>query len=274
MDFTLKTYQKLLQSFLQNNYQFIPFVDYLENNSTSQHLNNSTQQLVILRHDVDRLPQNALQTANIEHDIGIKGTYYFRIVPESYDLSIMEKIVKLGHEIGYHYEDVDLVRSGNSSNHLIDRAYESFCKNLENFRKNFDIKTICMHGSPRSPYDNKLIWEKYDYRTLGILGEPYLDINFNEFAYFTDTGRRWNGNNVSLRDKVNTKFIFNYKSTFQLISNFSKMPDKIMITIHPERWTNKFNLWLKELLLQNVKNVIKRSLILRRNNTNTNKKLI
>lgn len=31
---------------------------------------------------------------------------------------------------------------------LIELAYESFCKNFEMFRKNFDIKTICMHVSP------------------------------------------------------------------------------------------------------------------------------
>ncbi|AFN75901.1 hypothetical protein MROS_2671 [Melioribacter roseus P3M-2] len=52
-------------------------------------------------------------------------------------------------------------------------------------RKNFDIKTICMHSSPKSKYDNKLIWTKYDYRNLGIFGEPYFDVTFNEVAYFT-----------------------------------------------------------------------------------------
>lgn len=67
------------------------------------------QEIIILRHDVDCLPHFALQTALIEHELGIKGTYYFRVVPESFDLKIMQKIAGLGHEIGYHYEDVDLV---------------------------------------------------------------------------------------------------------------------------------------------------------------------
>jgi hypothetical protein len=30
-----------------------------------------------------------------------------------------------------------------------------------------------------------------------------------------------------------------------------------MITFHPQRWTNKPLPWLKELLVQNVKNVVK-----------------
>ncbi|MBA7531110.1 hypothetical protein ES705_23321 [subsurface metagenome] len=35
----------------------------------------------------------------------IKGTYYFRIVTQSFNPEIIEQIAELGHEIGYHYED-------------------------------------------------------------------------------------------------------------------------------------------------------------------------
>jgi len=31
-------------------------------------------------------------------------------IPESFDAEIIEKIAKLGYEVGYHYEDVSLVR--------------------------------------------------------------------------------------------------------------------------------------------------------------------
>jgi len=30
-------------------------------------------------------------------------------IPESFHAEIIEKIAELGHEVGYHYEDVDLV---------------------------------------------------------------------------------------------------------------------------------------------------------------------
>jgi hypothetical protein len=59
-----------------------------------------------------------------------------------------------------------------------------------------------MHGSPRSKWDSRRIWDKYDYRKLGVIGEPYFDIDFNEVFYLTDTGRRWDGWKVSLRDKI------------------------------------------------------------------------
>jgi hypothetical protein len=47
-----------------------------------------------------------------------------------------------------------------------------------------------MHGSPRSKFDNKELWSKYNYRDLGIIGEPFFDIDFDDFFYLTDTGRR------------------------------------------------------------------------------------
>lgn len=64
------------------------------------------EKFVVLRHDVDKLPENSLKTARIEHELGIEGTYYFRIVPESYDEDIVKQIADLGHEIGYHYENL------------------------------------------------------------------------------------------------------------------------------------------------------------------------
>jgi hypothetical protein len=48
--------------------------------------------VIILRHDVDRRPGNALKTARLEHDPGIPASCYFRAVPESWD----EAGVRLG----------------------------------------------------------------------------------------------------------------------------------------------------------------------------------
>jgi hypothetical protein len=36
------------------------------------------------------------------------------------------------------------------------------------------------------------------------------------------------------------------------------LPDKIIINMHPQRWTDEPLPWVKELVGQNVKNVIKR----------------
>ena len=186
-DFTLTTYQLLLQAFLQKAFSFTPL---------SGFVGETGKKTVILRHDVDRLPANSLATAQIEHALGISGSYYFRVDPESYDETIIREISLLGHEIGYHYEHLTLAGGD------VDQAYESFCLHLEKLRKLVPVTTICMHGSPLSKWDRRAIWEKYDYRALGITAEPYFDVDFNHTFYLTDTGRRWDGYKVSVRDKA------------------------------------------------------------------------
>ena len=125
-----------------------------------------------------------------------------------------------------------------------------------------------MHGSPRSRYDSKDIWKKFDYSKLGIIGEPYFDVNFDEVFYLTDTGRRWDGWKVSVRDKVpqQEKWVKQglvFKTTDDIIhaANESRLPDKIMMTFHPQRWTNAPLPWVKELVMQRLKNVAKGILV-------------
>jgi len=100
---------------------------------------------------------------------------------------------------------------------LFEFAIDDFRLNLEKLRKLYPVKTICMHGSPLSKWDNRLIWEKYDYRDFGTIAEPYFDVDFKEVLYLTDTGRSWNNSTSSLRDKVNSKFDITIKDTNHLI---------------------------------------------------------
>lgn len=261
-DFTIEIYQKLINSLLSKNNAFYTFNDYLY---------FPEKPSIILRHDAERLPENSLLFAQIQSGLGIKGSYYFRAVPQSFNSEIIKKIASLGHEIGYHYETMDTCK-GN-----IDEAYNEFCRNLKKFRKLVPISTICMHGSPLSKYDNRDIWEKYDYKELGLIGEPYFDIDFNEVLYLTDTGRRWDGERFSVRDKIagsrksevgshqsavgSRQQYFHSTADIIRAAEENTLPQKIMFTFHPQRWTDKSLPWLKELLWQNFKNQVKRALV-------------
>ena len=285
MDFTVKTYKQLLYQLIEAGYRFQTFSEFLE---------SPAEKVIILRHDVDDKKLNSLHFAEIQSKAGVKGSYYFRMVPQSYDEEVILKIAALGHEIGYHYEDMDLVspKFGVRSSKLVeedlyDEALLSFKNNLEKLRKLYPVKTICMHGSPRSRFDNKAVWKKYNYRDYGIIGEPYFDIDFNEVFYLTDTGRRWDGDKVSIRDKVDSskfevrssksgnhgkppvtsnqqpttaKSNLRFHSTADIIkaASLNDLPDKIMFTFHPQRWTDNPIPWVKELFFQNLKNQIKK----------------
>ncbi len=260
-DFTLNTYKKLLTSLQQQGFSFQTLESFLK---------NPEKKAVILRHDVDKLPANSLAFARIQHSMGISGTYYFRAVPISWDEAVIREIASLGHEIGYHYETMDTVSEKRTvksekwnSEKFINAAYDEFCINLEMFRKLVPVNTICMHGSPRSKFDNREIWKKYDYRQLGITGEPYYDVDYNKVAYLTDTGRRWNGSSVSIRDKVDSPFHYNFRSTQDIIDKIHQLPGQVLFTFHPQRWTNDPVLWMKEYVSQMIKNRVKAVMVKR-----------
>ncbi|HOZ14485.1 MAG TPA: hypothetical protein PK784_06825 [Tenuifilaceae bacterium] len=266
-DFTLIKYELLLTSLLEKGCSFQTFEQFLQ---------NPVSNVVILRHDVDLKAKNSLETAKIENSLGIVGSYYFRVIPQSYNLEIIKQIAELGHEVGYHYETMDSVNEKFRINNLkfkneeerIDEAYKLFCEHLEEFRKIYPVKTICMHGSPKSAFDNRDIWKKYDYKQLGIIGEPYFDVDFDKFFYLTDTGRCWNGYKYSVRDKMAQqehwiKQGLVFKTTNDIIKAIKadRLPLQTMITVHPQRWTNNYFEWSKELVAQRVKNIVKWGLI-------------
>lgn len=255
MDFTLKKYKSLLQTLLHQDYRFQTFEDYLSNRVEGK--------VVVLRHDVDKKPYNSLAVAEIENALGIKASYYFRIVPQSNDADVIRRIVELGHEIGYHYEDLSLAKGD------LDKAIAHFGSSLDYFRQFYPVVTICMHGSPTSKFDNRSIWGLFSYREYGIIGEPYFDIDFSDMFYITDTGRRWDGYKVSVRDKIPkfqdewTRQNLVFRTTDDIIQalNAAALPDRLMMTTHPQRWTDNRVLWLKEWCFQGMKNVVKGLLI-------------
>jgi len=249
-DFTLEKYEAFLKTAIANGYQLVSYQDYLKENF---------DKVLILRHDVDKKPQNSLKTAQLQHQLGVKGTYYFRAVPESFDVEVIQKIAALGHEIGYHYEDLTICKGD------YEKAIIHFEKWLTKLRKYYPVKTVCMHGSPLSKYDNRKLWDKYNYRDYDVVAEPYFDIDFNQVFYITDTGRKWDGTKVSVRDKVDSKFNLSFHTTNELITAFNdgKLPVKIMQNIHPQRWSNNRLEWIQELILQNIKNSIKKAIFVK-----------
>ena len=86
-------------------------------------------------------------TAKIEHELGIQASYYFRVVPESNQPEYIRQIAALGHEIGYHYEDMAICQ-GNT-----EEAVGHFKQQLQYFRQFYPVRTICMHGAPTSKWD-------------------------------------------------------------------------------------------------------------------------
>ena len=216
MDFTLEQYKRLLSALKRHHGYRI-------------------------QHDIDQYPERALPIAETEIAEGIKTVYYFRSKHFSSQSNLIEQLASMGHRIGYHYENLAMAQ-GN-----IKTAYTDFCTNIELLRKIVPVTTACAHGSPFSKWDNKKPWEHYDIHTLGIDYEPLLDTDFSKTLYLTDTGRRWDGYKVSVRDKVpqyqeqweREGLVFH--STDDIIRALHNPEHlihqkELLINTHPQRW--------------------------------------
>lgn len=241
MDFTIEKYKELLEA-LKN------------------HKSHS------LRHDVDLRPEFSLRVAQVEAEMGFRTTYFFRYMHFSSHAEVIKAIVALGHQAGYHYESLTTCMGD------MEAAYEDFCLNLERLRNLVPVSTACAHGSPRSPYNSQELWNQHDIHALGIEYEPMLDTDFSKTLYLTDTGRRWDGYKVSVRDKVpgyqeqweREGLVFH--STDDIIRAL-RDPEhpihqkELLINTHPQRWMPFGTQWVKEAVLQNGKNIVKRVLV-------------
>ena len=220
-DFTLEKYRELCRV-LQERSEIFTFDRYLSENPKGK--------VTVLRHDVDRSIQNALRMAQLEHEAGIRSSYYFRY-PGTFVPNIIGKIRDLGHEVGYHYEVLSMAKGD------YDKAIGLFRSGLGEFRKICEVATICMHGSPLSKYDNRDLWKKYDFRDFGIKGEAYLSMADKGLIYLTDTGRSWGGKH-SVRDAMPGARKVPVETTDDLIAWIGSADENagLYFTVHPERW--------------------------------------
>ena len=228
-DFTLEAYRRYLIALKGHFQTSVPFRELIGRDLPLQFCS--------LRHDVDRRTERALDMARVEHDLGLVASYYFR-VPYTFDTEVIRAIEALGHEVGYHYENLS------ETDGDVDKALVDFGVKLDLLRTVAHITTCCMHGRPLKPYDNRDLWREPARHKLlkerfGMLGELYLDIDYTDIAYITDTGRNWTSGRSNRRDHVDSAVPANFGSGEELLKYFRERPHhRLVFQIHPERWTD------------------------------------
>ena len=258
-DFTLEKYRELCQALTNSHYVLLTVADYLESP-------NLPQKFAILRHDIDTRPWKAMRIAEIEKIFGIRSTYYFRFNQEVFQPYFIKELANLGHEIGYHYETLDNAKGDYK------KAIELFEYELNEFRKIIDIKTICMHGNPLTKWDNRHLWNKYDFTQYNLVGEAYLSIDFKDLQYFSDSGRNW-GNGGKVKDTVISGSV-NQQSVGRRVNSTDKLIKllvkeelaHIYLLSHPGVWSDNFYSWTGELIKNMTINLVKRLIKLKYSN--------
>lgn len=216
--FGLSDYKQLLRTALDQGYEFYTVAEYFDTTTLDT-------PSIVLRHDVDRRVHNAVALAEVETDLGIDATYYFRT--STFDPDLAESMEADGHEIGYHYEDLANERGD------VRRAHARFAANLASFRQHVTVDTICSHGSPLSPHLNTDLWEgtrtPADYDLTGRAYEVEADDDgTSERLYCSDTGRDWN---------VSVPGFGRVRSTDDVIRALeSEACQDLYLLAHPSRW--------------------------------------
>lgn len=192
--FDPKTYVKLI-SFLGQTYKIVPFCE----------IPKEDVPYIILRHDVDVSLLPALKMAKVEHDIGVKSTYFILVSSAHYNsleggnAGMIKQISMLGHEVGLHY-DVEQYRLYSKD---IIQALKMEIQILESVlgRK---VGSISCHA-PRGPSS-----------FLRVDGYINADASRLREVYVHDSGRLWTVKSLSI-----------------LLNNH---PRRVQLLLHPGLW--------------------------------------
>jgi hypothetical protein len=248
LDFTLQKYRTILVAAQKAGYETYPISSWYE-------LGADKRRGIMLRHDVDRRPENALAMAELENSLGIASTYYFRILPCAFHPKIINQIHKLGHEIGYHYEDWYLAKSDPA------KAIDLFKTHLAKIRELVPVRSIAMHGSPLSRENNMTIWQHYQFSEHSV-NDAILSFDYKNYVFFTDSGRTFGVSGANLRDYLGDADVApEVRTSDDLASWLQQRPrEQIQINVHPERWNNPGIAWLRQWGTDLAANTAKRLL--------------
>ncbi len=234
---------------------------------------------VAIRHDVDYFPNRAIAMAQIEAERKFAVTYYIRRRFFDADLELVRKIAGLGHQVGYHYEEVDTSQKA-PGNQIGRDAVEFFIGSLLDIDKlGFPIRSVCAHGNPLTDVDNRQVVHllrdqeyvdqlalAYDKAEIAekiserLVGDASIDITGADFdLYIPDTGRF--NPKYNLKDHIDDCAIAGLSNLDDLrqILTGGKYP-RVYMNMHPDRWSGDIATWLFDFAFDTAKNTLKRFL--------------
>jgi hypothetical protein len=228
-DFSIEMLRELLTAFKEEDFLILPFERYWPDRD---HI-DGTEKVVLLRHDVDRLPGTALAVARMEARIGVRGSYFFRVKPWTFKTEIIREIAGLGHEIAYHYEN--LADAGGDP----ERAKRILEDCLARLREIYPVVSASMHSRAFSKWDGRTFWDRFMLSDFGLLGECYRSIDHHRYMYLADSGRNWNADRNVIWDSVDgTAPPRIDRGTRGLIGEIRAggRITRVQLLIHPNRW--------------------------------------
>jgi hypothetical protein len=249
VDFTYAAYEELLDTCLDGRFDCFTVREYIQRLESTSH--SLPDRFLILCHDIDRKPRNALAIARIEAEYEVQSTYYTRTIEKTFQPDIVERIDSLGHEVGYHYEDVD--RTGGDLN----AASQSFAENLSMLRQHVTVDTVCPHRNPLTAHDNRALWRNITFEANDLLGDAIHSIDA-DVAYFSDAGRTWRHEDHTVPEHATD---IEAHTTFELMDLLAtERIERACLHSHPNRWAGSYPELIFEHAKDTAANMVKHGL--------------
>jgi len=164
-DFSADAFVSLITDFREAGYRFCSFGNF------------EPEKCVVLRHDVDFSPADAVQMAGIERELGVSATYFILLTSAFYNpvapqtKAHIAEIVASGASLGLHFDP---------------SIYDDYEEGFERERRIFEdafgerIEIVSLHR-PRDFLDD-------NNRRLAGVRHTYEDEFFKGLKYFADSG--------------------------------------------------------------------------------------
>lgn len=175
----LPEYRQLLMTILERGYRFVPMADFAR---LVRGRNPLEGRLALLRIDVDSDPRGAARMFEVERELGIRSTYYFRL--STIDVALIGRMTQHGTEVGYHFEEASNlarrrgIRSAAEVERCRDILREDFRENVTLFGKRAGVTplTVAAHGdflNRKLGISNNFFIDDALLDELGIIAEAY-----------------------------------------------------------------------------------------------------
>lgn len=254
MIFVYRKWEEFCSALIKKGFKSIPACE----------VNMSSNNYIVLKHDVETDVPHAYRIAQIENQFGHRGSYYVQayLLDDAKNVELLFKMQQMGHEISYHYDVLDSCK-GN-----FEEAITEFEKNRRMFESNgFRINTVCQHGNPiieRNGYhSNRDFFRSQKVRDLYPEISDIM-VNFKEermtdYLYFSDAGQKFKliydplNNDIVNSDDKNISYNDLDELSLALCSEKGNI-----ISMHPHRWMDSAALYLcKKVVFKTLKTAVK-----------------
>ena len=182
-NFSFKHYEEILKAALKSNYEFIDFAEFIKRDKNSRKNNFLNQKICLLRHDIDYEFTKNYNIARIEHNLGLKSTFFIQCTSWEYNsrdrdvFKIAKELSNMGHQIGVHldmswYKDIDI--------NNVQTYFEKEKKLLSN---NLDIEVIDIFSCHNAHKLKELVLNK----VIPGVRSTYEPLFFSKIKYLSDS---------------------------------------------------------------------------------------